>query len=151
MNEKENLGEGIAINSEEDIAKLKEQIDEEVIADNTPNDKQNELFKQAIEEASLPVKMTDKDFELGDAELDIRGLNAKNREQMFFRQGVVMIATCRQIMTSVIDCTRLLMVIADKLGVEDIVQATDEVIEKVTAKNQELRDIMKRAKEESKA
>ena len=140
MKKEPNLtGEEIAINSEEDVAKLKETIKEEVIAESTPNDREQTLFEKAIEEASLPVTMKDSDFKLGESELDIRYLSNKNREQMFFRQGVVQIATLRQCMTSLIDVTRLLMVIADKLGVEDIVEATDEVIEKVAEKNRELK------------
>ena len=149
--EEKKLDGDIAVKSEEDLQNLKQQIKEEVVAENSPNEQQNELFKKVLEEASMPVEMTDADFILGESELDIRKLNKKNLDQMFFRQGVLTIVYMKQIMTSVIDCTRLLMVIADKLGVEDIVAATDEVIEKVTAKNQELSDLMKRAKEESKA
>ena len=149
--EEKQLDGDIAIKTEEDLKDLKQQIKDEVIAENSPNEKQNELFKKVLEEASMPVEMKDEDFVLGESELDIRKLNKKNLDQMFFRQGVLTIVYMKQIMTSVIDCTRLLMVIADKLGVEDIVAATDEVIEKVTAKNQELSDLMKRAKEESKA
>ena len=149
--EEKQLDGDIAIKTDEDLQDLKQQIKEEVIAENSPNEQQNELFKKVLEEASMPVEMTDEDFILGESELDIRGLNSKNYKQMMFRQGVLNAIYLKQCMTSIIDCTRLLMVIADKLGVEDIVAATDTVIEKVTAKNQELADLMKRAKEESKA
>lgn len=149
--EEKKLDGDIAIKTEEDLKDLKQQIKDEVIAENTPNEQQNELFKKVLEEASMPVEMTDEDFVLGESELDIRRLNSKNYKQMMFRQGVLNAIYLKQCMTSIIDCTRLLMVIADKLGVEDIVAATDVVIEKVTAKNQELSDLMKRAKEESKA
>lgn len=141
----------IAVSSEEDIAKLKEQIKDEVVSENTPNDQQNELFKKVLEEATMPVELTDADFKLGDNELDIRKLSKKNLDQMFFRQGVLNAIYLKQCLTSIIDCTRLLMVIADKLGVDDIVQATDVVIEKVTAKNQQLQELVKKAKEETKA
>ena len=139
MEEKPKLGENeIAINNDEDIEKLKEQIKDEVIGENTPNDQQKALFDKAIEEAAMPVTMKDKDFKLGDSELDIRYLNKKNQDQMFFRQGVITIATLRQCMTSLVDITRLLLVIANKLGVEDIVEATDEIIEKIAEKNKAL-------------
>ena len=69
-------------------------------------------------------------FEQGRNELDIRSLSKKNLTQMFFRNGVLDIVYLKQILTSLVDITRLLMVIADKLGVEDIIQATDDIIEK---------------------
>ena len=136
---KEPTGEEIAIKSEEDIAKLKDQIHEEVVAENTPNEKQQALFEKALEEATMPVVMKDSEFKLGPSELDIRYLSKKNQTQMFFRQGVITIATLRQCMTSLVDITRLIMIIADKLGIEDIVQATDDIIEKIASKNQELK------------
>ena len=150
MEEKKILEDGVAtINSEEDIAELKEQIKDEVIAENAPNEEQNELFKKVLEEASMPVEMTDKDFKLGDNELDIRKLNPKNTKQMMFRQGVLQNVYLKQIMTSLVDLTRLLMVVCDKLGVEDIVGATDEVIEKVAEKNQQLKEILDKAKDKN--
>ena len=150
MEEKKILEDGVAtINSEEDIAKLKEEIKEEVIADNAPTNEQNELFKKVMEEASMPVEMTDKDFKLGDNELDIRKLNPKNTKQMMFRQGVLQNVYLKQIMTSLIDITRLLMVVCDHIGVEDIVGATDDVIEKVAEKNQELKEVLDKAKDKN--
>jgi len=150
MKEKKILEDGVAtINSEEDIAELKEQIKEEVVAENAPNEEQNKLFEKVLEEASMPVSMTDKDFKLGDNELDIRKLNPKNTKQMMFRQGVLQNVYLKQIMTSLVDLTRLLMVVCDKLGVEDIVGATDDVIEKVAEKNQQLKEILDKAKDKN--
>ena len=150
MEEKKILEDGVAtINSEEDIAELKEQIKEEVVAENAPNEEQNELFKKVLEEASMPVEMTDKDFKLGDNELDIRKLNKGNYKQMMFRQGVLQNVYLKQIMTSLVDITRLLMVVCDKIGVEDIVAATDDVIEKVAEKNQQLKEILDKAKDKN--
>lgn len=151
MLENKELGEGLAINDEEDIQNLKEQIKDEVIQENAPTESQNELFQKVLEEASMPVEMKDEDFKLGESELDIRKLSKKNLEQMMFRQGVLNAIYLKQCLTSLVDVTRLLMVIADKIGVEDIVEATDLVIEKVTTKNQELKDLMDKAKEERKA
>lgn len=150
MEEKKILEDGVAtINSEEDIAELKEQIKDEVIAENAPNEKQNELFKKVLEEASMPVEMTDKDFKLGDNELDIRKLNKGNYKQMMFRQGVLQNVYLKQIMTSLVDIIRLLMVVCDKIGVEDIVDATDVVVEKVAEKNQQLKEILDKAKDKN--
>ena len=151
MNEKENLENGIAIKTEEDIEKVKEEIKQEVIAESTPKEKQNKLLEQILAEAAMPVTMNDDDFKLGESELDIRNLSKKNKEQMMFRQGVLNAVYLKQCLTSLIDVTRLLMVIADKLGVDDIVASTDEVIEKVTLKNKELREGIAAIKQGNKA
>lgn len=141
----------IAINSEEDVDKLREQIEDEVINEHAINEAQQKLFEKALEEATMPVEMTNEKFKLGDTELDIRRLDKKNYNQMMFRIGALNIVYQKQILTSLIDLTRLCMVIADKLGVEDIVAATDMVIEKVTNKNKELKDLTKLAKDKQDA
>ena len=146
------LGEDeIAINSEEDIEKLRDQIEDEVIGEHSINEEQQKLFEKALEEASMPVELTNEKFTLGASELDIRRLDKKNYNQMMFRIGALNIVYQKQILTSLIDLTRLCMVIADKLGVEDIVAATDEVIEKVTNKNKELKELTKHAKDKQDA
>lgn len=143
------LGEDeIAINSEEDIAAVREQIEDEVIDEHSIDETQQKLFEKALEEASMPVELTDEKFKLGASELDIRNLNKKNFNQMMFRIGALQIVYGKQILTSLVDLTRLCMVIADKLGVDDIVAATDEVIEKVTNKNKELKELFKGAKKQ---
>ena len=143
------LGEDeIAINSEEDIAAVREQIEDEVIDEHSIDEAQQKLFEKALEEASMPVELTDEKFKLGASELDIRKLNKKNFNQMMFRIGALQIVYGKQILTSLVDLTRLCMVIADKLGVDDIVAATDEVIEKVTNKNKELKELFKGAKKQ---
>ena len=143
------LGEDeIAINSEEDIAAVREQIEDEVIDEHSIDETQQALFEKALEEASMPVELTDEKFKLGASELDIRKLNKKNFNQMMFRIGALQIVYGKQILTSLVDLTRLCMVIADKLGVDDIVAATDEVIEKVTNKNKELKELFNGAKKQ---
>jgi len=74
--------------------------------------------------------MTDKEFKLGQGELDIRNLSENNKYQMFFRTFVIQNVWIKQLSNSLLDITRLLMVVIDKLGIEDISAATDEVIEK---------------------
>ena len=132
----------IVIKDEKDIDHVKEVIKEEVIKENTPNKEQNELYLKALEEASMPVKMNDTDFKLGANELDIRFLSKSNKEQMMFRQGVLTIIYAKQCLTSLIDITRLLMVIADKMGVPDIIKATDDIIEKTSNQRKELENFL---------
>ena len=120
---------------EGDVDVIKAENEKKVIAQHTLNPQQEDLFKQIMEEAKMPVKLSDGKFKLGENELDIRYLSKGNKEQMFFRELVLAIVYLKQILTSQIDTTRLLMIIADKLGIEDIVGKTDEVIEKIEKEN----------------
>lgn len=147
MSEKENK-EPIRI-TEEDVEKVKEGIKEEVIKQNGIDEEQAKLYNEMLNEAQMPVEMKDEDFKLGVQELDIRGLSKKNKEQMFFRAMVISNVYCKQILTSLIDTTRLLMIIADKLGIEDIIGATDDILEKLQKQRQDINDFIKNKDKQS--
>ena len=121
--------------TEEDVKAVKDLNEKKVVEQHVLNPQQQELFKQILVEAKMPVKLTDGKFELGENELDIRYLSKANKEQMFFREFALLAVYLKQILTSQIDTTRLLMVIADKLGVEDILEKTDEFIDKIDKAN----------------
>lgn len=150
--EEKKLHDGeITIESEEDVAKIRDQVKEEVIAENGLTPEQEELFKKAMDEASMPVEMKDADFTLGASELDIRSLSKKNQTQMLFRQGVLNVVYLKQLLTTAIDISRLLLIICDKLGIEDIVKATDDIIEKIASQNKDLQEVIKVKKTEEDA
>lgn len=135
--------------TEEDVEKVKEGIKEAVIKEHGISEEQAKLYEQMVKEAQMPVTMKDEDFELGIQELDIRGLSKKNKEQMFFRSLVLFNVYSKQILTSLIDTTRLLMIIADKLGIEDIIEATDDILEKIAKQRQDINDFMKNKDKQS--
>ena len=136
--------------TEEAVAKVKEAIAEEVRQEAGIDDKSSELFKQMCEEATMPVEFLDKHFKLGENELDIRQLSKKNLNQMFFRTLVLHSVYLKNITTSLVDITRLLLIFLDKYGVEDIVKATDDIIEKIAEQN-ELNKKQKLVKPETKS
>lgn len=117
--------------TEEDVKKVKKEVETKVKERHVLNKEQQKYMNEIFKAAEMPVKIKDDDFELGMNELDIRSLSASNRTQMFFRTLVTLNISARECMTTLIDVTRLLMIIADKLGVPDIVKATDDIIEKV--------------------
>lgn len=121
--------------NEETIAKVKDAIAEEVRQEAGISDKDSDLFRQMCEEATMPVEFLDKDFKLGENELDIRSLSKRNLNQMFFRTLVLHSVYLKNITTSLVDITRLLLILLDKLGVEDIVKATDDIVEKIAEQN----------------
>lgn len=131
------------INKEKVLGKMKEDIKKGVIAESQATPEMEELYNEALKIADMPVTMKDEDFVLGKQELDIRGLSTENQTQMMFRQFTLMIVYLKQIMTSVIDVTRLEMVIADKLGVEDLIQATDDILEKTKKIRKDLNGFVK--------
>lgn len=115
----------------EDVELVKEETQKKVREEHVLTKEQQKIFTDMLKAADMPVKLDDVKFEMGKKELDIRGLSRNNKEQMFFRSMVLDNVYNKQILTSLIDITRLLMILCDQLGVEDIVGATDRIIEKI--------------------
>ena len=132
VKEIEDLDAGL---TEEDVKVVKEEVERKVKEQHVLNPEQQELFQQILEAAKMPVRLDNKDFKLGENELDIRYLSKQNKEQMFFRQMTLQNVYLKQILTSLVDVSRLLMVVADFLGVKDIIGKTDEIIEKLEKEN----------------
>lgn len=122
---------------EEDVAKVKKAIDQAHIDASTLSEHDQEILRQMHEAAKLPIELDDFNFKMGEQELDVRKLSRTNWRQMEFRQLVLQNIYLKQIVMGNTDILRMLMVIADKLGVEDIVGATDEVIDRIEAKEKE--------------
>ena len=132
VKEIEDLDAGL---TEEDVKVVKEEVERKVKEQHVLNPEQQDLFQQILEAAKMPVRLDNKDFKLGENELDIRYLSKQNKEQMFFRQMTLQNVYLKQILTSLVDVSRLLMVVADFLGVKDIIGKTDEIIEKLEKEN----------------
>lgn len=90
-----------------------------------------ELIEQALKEAKMPVHLTDKDFKLGEGELDIRKLSAENVAQMMFRMQMLNVVYGRQLAQSLVDIMRLIMIVLKKLGCDDIIKETDDLLEEL--------------------
>lgn len=133
--------------NEETIAKVKEAVAEEVRQEAGISKEQSDLFRQMCEEATMPVEYLDKHFKLGDNELDIRGLSKRNLMQMFFRTLVLHSVYLKNIQSSLLDITRLLLIKLDKDGVENIVQATDDIIAKIAEQQEALKELKKQSQE----
>ena len=104
-------------------ARKKKKLEENQL---TPE--QVELTKEVLEIAKEPVEMTDEDFTLSEGELDIRKLSKENREQLIFRGYALQLVYLRSLVQGQTDLMRMLMVLGDKLGVENWQQALEEVI-----------------------
>lgn len=88
---------------------------------------QEEALIKAMEEAKMPILMTDKDFTLGERELDIRKLSKANKDQMMFRMCCHAITYTRAMQQDLIDIMKLLMLVLKKMGVDNIIEATDKL------------------------
>ena len=128
--------------SKEVIRQVKEKVADEVRKEAGISDEQSAAFREMLDEATMPVEYLDKDFELGQNELDIRTLSKRNLNQMYFRTFVLQSVYLRNVSKSLIDITNLLLVLADKLGVEDIIHATDEVLDKIREENEALKALI---------
>ena len=130
----EKLEGGIALDKDA-LNKVREEAKEAVLEDSKLTKEQREIWDQIVAEAQMPIHLSNKDFKLGPQELDIRNLSQKNIQQMLFRVGVIDNIYLKQLLNVGLDLIRLLMVIASKLGVENITKATDDVLEKEKAAN----------------
>ena len=104
-------------------ARKKKKLEESEL---TPE--QVELTKEVLEISKEPVEMTDEDFKLSEGELDIRKLSKENREQLIFRGYALQLVYLRSLVQGQTDLMRMLMVLGDKLGVDNWQQALEEVI-----------------------
>ena len=129
--------------NEETIEQVKARIADEVREEAGISAKDSDLFRQMCEEASMPVEYLDKDFKLGDNELDIRSLSKRNFNQMMFRTLVLHSVYLKNITTSLLDITRLLLVKLDHDGVQDIVKATDDIVDKINEQTELLKNLKK--------
>ncbi len=94
----------------------------------TLSEEQQAKLKEAVEALKLPVEFTDKDFKMGEGELDIRQLNKKNTIQVFFRLFASLVAYIKDLNDNVIDVERLIMILLKKNGVTDVVKETEDVM-----------------------
>lgn len=126
---KKNVG-----NTADTVNEVKEQIKKEELAGTELTPEQEEILIKCLEEAKMPVKLEDKDFTLGERELDIRNLSNDNTYQMFFRMQILNVVYQRQLTQNLVDIERLLMLVLKKLGVEDVVKETDDLLSELAEK-----------------
>ena len=119
--------------TEKDLKTVKDAIKVAQLDSTKLSPANQELFERMLKEADMPIVLEDKDIKLGKQELDVRSLSRSSYRQMEFRQLVLQNVYLKQVVMGQTDLLRLLMVIADKLGVEDIIGATDEIQDKLEA------------------
>ena len=115
------------MSNEKEKEELRNARAKDSLLDTQLDEKGKQLLEDLSREAKMPIKLKDGDIELGEGELDIRELSKKSKEQLFFRQAILNAVYLRQVVQSQVDLLRLVMIILKKLGVEDIIQATDDL------------------------
>ena len=115
------------MSNEKEIEDFREARAKDSLLDSQLDEKQRKLLEDISREAKMPIKLKDGDIELGEGELDIRELSKKSKDQLIFRQLVLNNVYLRQVVQSQVDLLRLVMIILKKMGVEDIIQATDDL------------------------
>lgn len=123
---------------EENVKKVKEAIVDKAKAkaleETQLTEKEIKAWEEIVATAKMPISMTDKDFVCGEGELDIRKLSKENQTQMIFRTLVLNNVYLRECMTSLIDITKFLMLIASETSGKDLT----ELMEKLTKMFEEL-------------
>lgn len=115
------------MSNEKEIEEFRNARAKDSLLDSQLDEKQRKLLEDISREAKMPIKLKDGDIELGEGELDIRELSKKSKDQLIFRQLVLNNVYLRQVVQSQVDLLRLVMIILKKMGVEDIIQATDDL------------------------
>ncbi len=131
--------------TEEDVQAVKKAIKKAQLNSTQLSPENQALFEKMMKEADMPIVLQDKDMKLGKQELDVRLLDRKNWRQMEFRQLILQNVYLKQVVMGQTDLLRMLMVIADKLGVTDIVKATDDVQAKIEEQEEAKRKALEEA------
>ena len=106
-------------------------IKKDIVSKSEMSEEDAEMALEMLEEADMPVAITDEDFKLGRRELDIRKLSDDNFKQMLFRTLLTQGVWLRNISNLLIDLIRLVYVELDALGVENILKKEDAVLSKI--------------------
>lgn len=115
-----------------------EEIKKDVIAKSQMSKEDAEIALEMLDEADMPVGLTDEDFKLGKREIDIRKLSDENYKQMIFRTLITQGVWLRNISNLLVDLMRLIYVELDTLGVKNVLKECDVVLAKITRQRNEM-------------
>ena len=118
-------------NFEKDLKKAKKQAKEESMKQVELTDEEREMIEKAEKELNQPIELKDNDIKLGNGELDIRSLSQKSINQLMFRLQSGNLAYLRYLSQSLIDILRVVMLIATKVGVQNMTEEISELIDKL--------------------
>lgn len=118
-------------NFEKDLKKAKKQAKEESMKQVELTDEEREMIERAEKELNQPIELKDNDIKLGNGELDIRSLSQKSINQLMFRLQSGNLAYLRYLSQSLIDILRVVMLIATKVGVQNMTEEISELIDKL--------------------
>ena len=134
MKEAENKKETL---TEKDVKNVRSAVEKAAKAKADANPKDIERFKELLAQSKLPVEIEDKDFAMGEGELDVRKLSEANYRQLMFRVNVLKANHLRDISQTLVDVERLLMLVLKAQGVEDIGKALNGLFEELGKKVKE--------------
>lgn len=118
------------------VDEFNDYLKNEAVSGTTLSDEELKEVEEMLKNAKLPILFTDEDFKLGERELDIRGLSPENYKQLMFRMSAILPAIYnKQVLTTLIDIERLLMLLLTKMGVEDIGKELDDLYIKLAKQN----------------
>ena len=134
MKEAENKKEAL---TEKDVKNVRSAVEKAAKAKAKASPTDIERFKEILAQSKLPVEIEDKDFAMGEGELDVRKLSDANYRQFMFRVNVLKANHLRDISQTLVDVERLLMLVLKAQGVEDIGKALNGLFEELGKKVKE--------------
>ena len=117
--------------TKEEKAEAKKLLKNKAMEEIGVKDEDIAKFNEMCKLAGLPIVVKDKDIKLVKGEIDVRQLSQANIMQLLFRNMVVGGAYLKDIRDSLVDIQKLLMIILKQMGVEEIIKATDEIVEEL--------------------
>lgn len=127
--------------TEKDLKQVQEGLKEKAQKDIQLTPDEIKKFNKVLGQFGYPVKIANEDFQLGQGEQDIRFLSAKNKDQLDFRFNMMMVSYLRETSQTMGDILRMLMVIALKMGVQNITQSLGDMLDQL---NKEREDFVKK-------
>lgn len=123
-------------------------IKKDVIDKSGMSEEDAQLAIEMLDEADMPIAITDEEFKLGKRELDIRNLSDANYKQIVFRTLITQGVWLRNVVHELTDVIRLMYVVLDAMGVKNLLKTEDSVIAKLTRERNELvrEQILKQSK-----
>lgn len=122
--------------NEQTLENFRKEKEEKAVAETEISEEERLIIEKIYEEAKMPTVLRDEKIVCGEGELDIRNLNRKNRDQLFYRVEMLNLVYLRRLTDSLTDIMRLIIVMLRNQGVNNISEALSEAIEGLTKEMQ---------------
>lgn len=113
-------------------SQAKDKMKEMAMQDNSVSPEEMKKLEEMMKIAKMPIELKDSDIQMGEGEVDVRKLSEESYKQLIFRLFTLNNVYVRDLCTSLIDVMRLMMILLEKLGIDDVPTAMDQLMDKLS-------------------